>query len=84
MKVDYIITHNVPTSMIHRMGAVPVAEDMELTGYLEWILHEVDFKHWYAGHWHMDKNLTENYTLLLNELVAPGNSVISDESDGFK
>ena len=84
MKVDYIITHTVPTSMIHRMGMIPVAEDMELTGYLEWILHETDFKHWYAGHWHMDKNLTDDFTLLLHELVTPGNCVISSENNGFE
>lgn len=64
MKVDYIITHTLPREMILRLGKYPDAHDMELTGFLEWIMYEVDFKHWYCGHWHDDKELNDQFTIL--------------------
>ena len=33
----------------------PDYHDLELTGFLDWIYTEVDFKAWYFGHWHIDK-----------------------------
>lgn len=64
MKVDYIITHTLPREMILRLGKYPDTHDMELTGFLEWIMYEVDFKHWYCGHWHDDKELNDQFTIL--------------------
>ena len=64
MNVDYIITHTLPREMILRLGKYPDAHDMELTGFLEWIMYEVDFKHWYCGHWHDDKELNDQFTIL--------------------
>lgn len=64
MKVDYIITHTLPREMIMRLGKYPDAHDMELTGFLEWIMYEVDFNHWYCGHWHDDKELNDQFTIL--------------------
>ena len=64
MKVDYIITHTLPREMILRLGKYPDAHDMELTGFLEWVMYEVDFKHWYCGHWHDDKELNDHFTIL--------------------
>ena len=46
------------------MGKYPDAHDMELTGFLEWIMYEVKFEHWYFGHWHMDKTIDEKYTAI--------------------
>ncbi len=59
MHVDYILTHTAPKEMILRMGFVPDGHDMELTGYLEWLLYEVNFKHWYSGHFHEDWTSTD-------------------------
>lgn len=75
MRVDYILTHTIPTSMIYRLNMRPDLHDMELTGYFEWLLNEVTFKHWYSGHWHIDKDLTDKFTVLLNEIVVPGEGV---------
>ena len=54
-KVDYVLTHTVPDSIIHRLGKIPDMHDKELTGYLEWLYRELDFKMWFAGHWHMNR-----------------------------
>lgn len=64
MKVDYILTHTMPREMILRFGKYPDVHDIELTGFLEWVMYEVDFKHWYCGHWHEDRDLSDNFTIL--------------------
>ncbi len=60
-KVDIIITHTAPRELIRRLGKYPDAHDMELTGFLEWIMYEIDFKQWYFGHWHLDQLIADQY-----------------------
>ena len=62
-KVDYVLTHTVPESFIHRLGLVPDRHDAELTGYFEWLYRELDFKKWYAGHFHVDNDFGNLYIL---------------------
>ena len=69
MKVDYVITHTMPKEMILRYGKLPAPHDIELTGFLEWVMYEVDFKHWYCGHWHDDKDLADNFTILFFDVL---------------
>ena len=69
-KVDYMITHTLPREMILRLGKYPDAHDMELTGFLEWVMYETDFKHWYCGHWHSDLELTDKFTVLWFDIKA--------------
>lgn len=61
-KVDIIITHTAPKEIIRRMGFSPDAHDVELTGFLEWIMYEVQFTHWYFGHWHFDREIYDKFT----------------------
>ncbi len=61
-KVDIVISHTAPREIIYRMGNSPSLHDMELTGFLEWIMYEVKFEHWYFGHWHVDKNVYGKFT----------------------
>lgn len=67
--IDYIISHTAPREIIRRMGYYPDPHDMELTGFLEWIMYECDFKHWYFGHWHEDKKVTDKFTTLYFDVV---------------
>lgn len=69
--VDYVITHTIPQSAIHRLGRVPATEDGELTGYFEWLYSEkLEFKKWFAGHWHKNILINENLQILLDEVQA--------------
>ncbi len=61
-KIDIVISHTAPREIIRKMGYCPNAHDMELTGFLEWIMHEVEFKRWYFGHWHTDQTFYDKYT----------------------
>lgn len=70
MKADYILTHTIPTEMIRRLNICPDTHDAELTGFLEWVMYEVEYKHWYAGHWHRDCNIDGKLTLLWFDVVC--------------
>ena len=56
-QADYIISHTAPQNLIRLMGYQPDPHDMELTGFLDWIWHDIKFKHWYFGHWHQDQKI---------------------------
>lgn len=61
-KIDFIISHTCPGEIIKvMMNHYPDVHDAELTGFLDYILYEVDFRHWYFGHWHTDKD--ESYSI---------------------
>ena len=60
--VDVIITHTAPQTIIRMLGHVPDPHDQELTGFLEWVMHEVHFRKWYFGHWHVDQEVTLKIT----------------------
>ena len=68
-KVDYIVTHTMPREMILRFGKHPDAHDMQLTGFLEWIMYETEYKCWYCGHWHADKELTDKFRILWFDIL---------------
>lgn len=60
MEVDYILTHTAPRTIIPRLiHAAPDMTDAELTGFLDWVYHEVKFKKWYFGHFHEDIEINE-------------------------
>ncbi len=67
--IDYILTHTAPREIVRRMGYYPDAHDMELTGFLEWVMYECDFKHWYFGHWHEDKDVGDDFTALYYDVA---------------
>ncbi len=73
-KVDYILTHTAPNELIRHLGFSPDPHDAELTGYLEWIMFETDFKHWYFGHFHIEKTINlpngKQLRALFNDVVV--------------
>lgn len=68
MKVDYILSHTMPRHMILRMGCYPDCEDAELTGFLEWVCNECEFKKNYFGHWHIDDTIGDKHIAVLNKI----------------
>ena len=59
-QVEYILTHTAPRSIIPRLiGRYPDDHDAELTGFLDWIYHDVTFKKWYFGHFHEDVQIND-------------------------
>lgn len=61
-KVDYILTHFYnPTE--------PADEENTLQKLLNYIDEKVEFKHWYAGHWHREEKLNQKHTIVFKNLV---------------
>ncbi len=69
-KIDIVISHTAPLKTIYIMGFFPDAHDMELTGFLDWIAREVQFDHWYFGHWHINKTFDEKYTAVYDKVYC--------------
>lgn len=77
-KVDYIITHTCPTEIIKMcLHHIPYIHDGELTGFFDYLMYEVDFKHWFFGHWHTDESFNfrlhgkqKNFSTLYFDVVA--------------
>lgn len=60
MRVDYILTHTAPRTIIPRVICkAPDPHERELNGFLDWVYHEVSFKAWFFGHFHMDMRVNE-------------------------
>lgn len=68
--VDIIITHTAPREIIKRMGYSPDVHDMELTGYLEWVMYEVKFSRWFFGHWHEDREIDDRFRAVYMDVVS--------------
>lgn len=67
--VDYIITHTAPRELIRRLGYYPDPHDMELTGFLEWIMYQIEYDKWFFGHFHEDKAVDTKHRALFYDVV---------------
>ena len=70
MRVDYVLTHTAPLEIVRRMGYVPDPHGMELEGFLEYIMYEASFTHWFFGHWHEDRTVMDRFTALWTDVVC--------------
>lgn len=69
-KFDHIITHTLPDAALYPLGFSPNLHDAELTGYLEWVWTHTEFKKWYAGHFHIDRDLLDGTVrVLYNDVI---------------
>lgn len=59
-KVDYIITHTIP-EYVRKNAFEPIKEFMnyesKVEEFLDVVLREVEYKKWFAGHIHIDREL---------------------------
>lgn len=72
--VDYIITHEPPklvkSAMLLRVGSADRIN--KLNGYFEEIGAGCNFKKWYFGSLHEDRNITPNHTCVFNKIIPLG------------
>ncbi len=70
-KVDYIITHSIDSKTLKEelywKGVIKLwfFEDNYI---LDWFEENVEYKHWYFGHYHLDAKL-KNKTCLYNDII---------------
>ncbi|MBR1555265.1 MAG: metallophosphoesterase [Oscillospiraceae bacterium] len=61
MKVDYVVTHCLPTSIQHQLfGDFSQYPDNRLTDFLEEINRKMSYKQWFCGHYHRDGTVLTN------------------------
>jgi hypothetical protein len=71
-KVDYILTHDAPTSIyaeLDRKYNIVKTAGHKLPDYLEEIKNKVEFKHWYFGHFHLEDTFKYKHTCLYKNVV---------------
>ena len=69
-KVDYIITHCASVSMQNKLCVGSHKNKVNiLTEFLDKIEKEVDYKYWYFGHYHLDREISENQICLYRDIV---------------
>ena len=62
-KVDYIITHTAPDDTMS-LYHPDHTKEKPLNNFLEWVRENVEYKHWYMGHLHLDTDMWRNQTIL--------------------
>ena len=62
--VDYIITHCCSTEI--QKAYLPYSNQDAMTQYFNFIEHNVNFKHWYFGHYHLDRRFDDKHTCMYN------------------
>lgn len=66
-KVDYIISHCCPTSILNKISSM--FEDDTLTDFLDEVREKVSFRSWLFGHYHESMSLEKKYALLFEQIV---------------
>ena len=77
-KVDLMITHTTSLVNIMNMSRLPEsnikakenAKDRELVKFLSGLQVTVDYSHWYFGHFHIDRRITDKCTALMWDVVT--------------
>lgn len=67
-KVDYIITHCCPTNVQAILSRGRYKKDY-FTDYLQKISEKCEFKKWYFGHYHNNRQIDLKYILLYEDIV---------------
>lgn len=67
-KIDYIITHTPPASVIALLGHGAYKQDI-LTKYLEEIRCNTEYQYWFMGHMHCDRAINDKDILLYEQII---------------
>lgn len=67
-EVDFVITHSPPASIIAILGSGTYEQD-KLTVFLEDIRDELDYKYWFMGHMHVNKQINSKDLLLYEQII---------------
>lgn len=65
-KVDYIISHCAPTGIHCLMG---YDSPDAATNFLQQVAEKTEFKQWYFGHYHDDRNINPEYILTYHSIL---------------
>ena len=66
-KVDYVISHTTSNRIVDYMGYRK--EDNDLNSFFSMLEKELEYKHWYFGHFHRNWEIDNKNTVLYNRIV---------------
>lgn len=70
-KVDYVITHDAPTSIANQLIYTRDRSTDYFTDWLEFISEKLDFNQWFFGHHHKDIELNDGkYQAMYSEIAV--------------
>ena len=64
---DYVVTHCAPRSIQTMLASW--YENDPMVSFLERIRQDLHFKRWYFGHYHVDKQLNDQFVALYNRVI---------------
>ena len=67
-KIDFVITHSPPASVIALLGHGLYEQDI-LTKYLEEIRYNLNYRYWFSGHMHINKQININDFVLYEQII---------------
>lgn len=81
--IDYVISHTAPlcTEKNYKDLFLDFIDQTQVNKSMEKFLDEIytliqkDVKHWYFGHYHDDRDIAPNFTMLYTEVVKLGDSI---------
>ena len=65
--VDFVVTHCAPRSIQTLLASW--YENDPMVSFLERIRQDLHFKRWYFGHYHVDKQLNDQFVALYNRVI---------------
>ncbi len=70
-KVDYVISHCCATSVQNMLDKGPghLYEADVLTDYFDTLEEKLNYRRWFFGHYHMDREVDERHTLLYYDII---------------
>lgn len=75
-KVDYVVTHCCSSRIQYKIN--PQFSRDALTDWLNDIEAQLEFKHWYFGHYHFDDNIDDRHTCLYTNVIKLGATAQKD------
>ena len=78
-KVDYVITHCLPTTFQDIVKRGEFKPDL-ITKYLELIYGKLEFKHWYCGHYHCNYDVNDKVTVVFSRIIHIGKTIFDSET----
>lgn len=66
-KIDYVITHAAPDNIQYRL--CPWYSHNKLSNFLFTVDKDLKFKQWYFGHYHDDRVIDDQHTLIYNKIT---------------
>ena len=73
-KVDYVLTHCCGISNAKEIlqNQYNVANESLLEAFFEGLTKNLTYDRWYCGHYHMNKNISNNTTVLYHKIIPLG------------